>query len=313
VILERTAHETITAVELDHGDELRFTLRSGDVTTIKLVSTRATVDSTSVPYPLAGRTERPDLIKPWTLETNFAARIVLRMHCTLLVNDRHVELVRWVGNQRSFYEPWIVGGVRLWFDAADALFEWLSENHGACRPRKAARFALQDVTLRICPPLLHPWCPLPSESLRIADAYAGSDCWMGPYAGADAHGGLDVNHPAGTPIWAPFSLDSQGIFESLADGDSNNRWRGRRTWPDGTTWIIQTHHVIEALAPDGEPTEAGIQIATGAGVAVGAYEHSHFTFGIIEPGESYDEIIRLDPWILFWQMYRDRRHSRSEA
>jgi hypothetical protein len=306
--IEKTARATLTAVELDHGDELRFTLADGTTRQIRLVSTRATIDSTSRPYPLAGSGERPDLVAPEQLQIDYAARIVLRMHCTLEIDGEHVELVRWVGNQRSFSPPWEIAGMRIWFDAADALFAYLSENHGACRPRKAARFAVWEAGERICPPLLHPWCPLPPETLRIEECYAGSDCWMGPYAGAEAHGGLDINHPAGTPIWAPFSLDEQGLFNSLAAGDTNNRWRGVRAWDDGSIWTIGVHHVISVLPEQGTPVEAGMQIALGAGVAVGAYEHSHFTFGVTEPGDDPDrEIVRLDPWLLFWQMYEDRR------
>lgn len=304
--LEQQARPTLTAVELDHGDELAFTLHTGETRRIRLVSTRATIDSTSRPYPLAGSGERPDLVLAEQLPLDYAARMVLRMHCTLEIDGEHVELVRWVGNQKSFSPPWSISGMMIWFDAADALFGYLSETHGACRPRKAARFAVWDAADRICPPLLHPWCPMPPESLRITDAYAGSDCWMGPYAGAEAHGGLDINHPAGTPIWAPLSLDSQGLFASLAGGDSNNRWRGTRRWDDGSLWTIQVHHVIDVAPQDGAPVEAGTLVARGAGVAVGAYEHSHFTFAVTEPGATDDDLIRLDPWLLFWQMYRDR-------
>ena len=316
----RTAKDTLTAIELEHGDTLQFTLASGATRTLVLVSTRATIDSTSRPYPLAGAGDRPDLVPAEQLPLDFAARMVLRMHCTLEIDGSRVDLVRWVGHQRSFYQPWEIAGLRIWFDAAGALFGYLSETHGACRPRKPARFAVQDARLRVCPPLLHPWCPLPEETLRIEDCYAGSDCWMGPYGGAAAHGGLDINHPAGTPIWAPFALDAAELFDSISAGASNNRWRGTRTWPDGSTWVIQVHHVIDAVstrdaaAPTADRTaaadariDAGTRIATGAGVAVGAYEHSHFGFGIIEPGANPDDIILLDPWILFWQMYQDRR------
>jgi hypothetical protein len=29
-------------------------------------------------------------------------------------------------------------------------------------------------------------------------------------------------------------------------------------------------------------------------------------FKVVEPGMTEDEAILLDPWILFWRMYRDR-------
>lgn len=309
--VEKTGRDTLTAVELDHDDELHFTLTDGNTRRLRLISTRATIDSTSHPYPLAGSGERPDRVPPEPLQIDYAARIVLRMHCTLEIDGEHVELVRWVGNQRSFSPPWEIAGLRIWFDAADALFGYVSESHGACRPRKAARFAVWDASGRICPPLLHPWCPLPPRTLRIEECYAGSDCWMGPYGGAEAHGGLDIKHPAGTPIWAPFSLDSQRLFNSLAAGDSNNRWRGTRTWADGSLWTIGVHHVISVLPEPGAPVEAGMPIADGAGVAVGAHEHSHFTFSVTEAGADANDIILLDPWLLFWQMYEDRRRTRT--
>lgn len=119
--------------------------------------------------------------------------------------------------------------------------------------RKAARFAVEDASARICPVLLHPWCPLPEGGLRIEDCYEGSDCWMGPYFGADAHGGLDINHPAGT------------------------------------------------------------HLADGAGVWNGSHEHSHFAFKVIEPGEDDADAIPLDPWILFRQMYQDRRITQAPS
>jgi hypothetical protein len=228
------------------------------------------------------------------------------MHCVLDIDGRSVELVRWVGSQQSFYEPWVIMGVRIWLDAVDDLFELLTETHGECRPRRTVRLALQDATLRVCPVLLHPWCPLPDGRLRIDQCYDGNDCWLGPYFGAEAHGGLDINHQAGTPIWAPVAIDEQGLFESLAAGDANNRWRGYHRWDDGSEWILQVHHVTAVHPPAEKPVPAGSHLADGAGVAVGAHEHSHFQFAVVEPGDSRAQAIRLDPWILFWQMYQDR-------
>ena len=295
MIINRDARPTLTAIELDCGDELRFTCADGSAHTLSLVSTRAAVDSSSIPYrEPVGR-----------LVQDHSARIVLRMHATVQIDGARVDLVRWVGNQRSFADPYEIAGLRIWFDGAAALFDYLGEGHGACRPRRAARFAVQDATDRICLPMLHPWCPLPKRSLRITDCYAGSDCWMGPYAGYDAHGGLDINHAAGTPLWAPVGLDRHGLFDSVTDGAANNCWRGTRRWADGSTWILEVHHVIDIVAPPGS-VEAGTLVAHGAGIAVGAYEHSHFVFAIVEPGASEGEAIVLDPWILFWQMYRDR-------
>lgn len=309
--MRKTARPTLTAFELDRGEELSFVLAGGDVRRIRLVSTRATIDSTSIPYEPRNPDMSPAEQEPKRRTPRFDARIVLRMHCTIEVDDTPIELVRWVGNQASFYEPWELNGLRIWFDAVDDLFGYLSENHGACRPRKHARFAVQDSTLRICPVLLHPWCPLPAGTLRIEDAYAGSDCWLGPYAGAEAHGGLDINHAAGTPIWAPLGLDSHELFDSVSDGATNNRWRGTRRWPDGSTWILQVHHVIRVLQKPG-PIDAGALVAEGAGMSVGSHEHSHFVFAVVEPEEDPAEATLLDPWILFRRMYLDRRLTTAD-
>ena len=291
MVIEKAARPTLTAVEMDLGDELHFTLRDGTTRRIKLLESKASVHSSNLAtLPAPGP----------------AAKVVLRMHFRVQIDGVDVSVSRWVGNQESFYQPWELFGLRLWFDASAQLFDHLKENHGECTPRKAARLAVQDATLGICPVLLHPWCPLPAGGLRIEDCYQGSDCWMGPYFGVEAHGGLDINHPAGTPIWTPFALDDHGCFDTLARGANNNRWRGIRRWADGSSWIIQVHHLVRLLVPEGGPVDAGTHLADGAGVWIGSHEHSHFVFGVIEPGASDADKILLDPWILFWQMYRDR-------
>ncbi|MFW6155039.1 MAG: hypothetical protein ACOC95_07485 [Planctomycetota bacterium] len=197
-------------------------------------------------------------------------------------------------------------GLRIWLDTVDDIFDFLTDGHGGCRPRKRVRLALQDASLRICPVLLHPWCPLPAGGLRVEDCYNGEDVYLGAYWGAAAHAGLDLNHPAGTPIWAPISFDDHELFNSVAGGDNNNRWRGIHRWPDGSTWILQVHHVIRLHAPKHTRIEAGALVADGAGVWVGDHEHSHFAFRVAEPGEPLDSAVMLDPWILFHRMYADR-------
>lgn len=302
---------SLRAWEMNAGETVIIEASGTESYSFELVSTRATVDSSSTPYPpaLIAAGAEPHTVAPALLKHRADARIVLRMHATVRIDGVHYELVRFVGSQRSFYEPWEIGGLRIWFDACEELFLYLRENHGRCRPGNRARFAVQAAERSVSPVLLHPWCPLPAGGLRIDDAYAGSDCWMGPYMGADAHGGLDVNHAAGTPIWAPFSLDRQVLFNSLAAGDTNNRWEGYRTWDDGWTWRIGVHHVSRVHPVPEVAVEGGTLVADGAGVAVGAHEHSHFTFAVTpptkEPGRVTEPIL-LDPWILFWQMYRDR-------
>ncbi len=292
MVIERKARPTLTPVELDHGDELHFTLVNGQTRRIGILGSNAGIYRSNKDEP--GR-KGPVLVE-------------LRMTLIMEVDGHRVVINRWVGNQKSFYEPWKLFGMHIWFDACDKLFDHLEEVHGPCKPRKNVRLAVQDATLRICPVLLHPWCPLPEGTLRIEDAYEGSDCWMGPYFGCEAHGGLDINHPAGTPIWTPFAVDTQYMSDSLRHPDIKNLyWNGNKTWADGSTWYIRVAHPIRSLVPQHTPVDAGVHILDGAGVMVGLFEHSHFVFGIAESGQGEDEQILLDPWILFWQMYRDRR------
>lgn len=285
-IIRKAAKDTLTAVEMDRGEMLEFKLVSGEVVRIELVSTEAKVFHTT--------------LKELKVEER-GGRTDYRFNCVIKVNGREHRLEREVATQKSFYEPWVIDGVRIWFDAVDDIFDFLVETHGDCRPGKHARFAIQDATLRICPDTLHPWCPLPEGGLRIEDCYRGEDCWMGAYNGASAHGGLDINHPDGTPIWAPFDIDDHFYFNSVEMGHNNNRWRGIRRWPNGAEWIIQTHHITELTVPERTPLKKGQQLAKGAGVWPGVVNHSHFVFKIHDDGDT----VLLDPWILFWQMYQD--------
>ncbi|MFC1672007.1 hypothetical protein ACFL01_02605, partial [Planctomycetota bacterium] len=224
-----------------------------------------------------------------------------RFECHMTIDGEPFTMEREVSTQRSFYEPWVVNGMRIWLDAVDDIFEFLTETHGECRPRKDARLAIQDAALRICPERVHPWCPLPEGGLKIEDCYNGEDCWLGAYFGASAHGGLDINHPAGTPLFAPIDIDDHYLYDRIEDGDGNNRWRGTHRWPDGSKWILQSCHMIRLTVSEHEPVRAGQQYAEGAGVSVASHKHSHFIFKVQDEGEE----ILLDPWILFWQMYRD--------
>lgn len=295
--IEKTAKETLTAVEMDVGDELVFRLTDGTERRVILEKASAAVDSTTL----------AELKK-----SQKGARTVCRCHCQVRIDGTAVQLVRWIGNQRSFNEPWELFGMRLWFDATSDLFRFLEENHGPCKPRKQARFAVQDATGRICPVMLHPWCPLPADGLRIEECYDGADCWMGPYFGAEAHGGLDINHPAGTPLWAPFAIDDHAFYEHVDKGANNNRWQGTHQWPDGSVWALRVCHVVRLLAREHEAIPAGMQYAESAGMRTGSHEHSHFVFGVREPGANEDDEILLDPWILFRQMYQDRRLTTAE-
>ena len=294
----RRAKDTLTVVEMLHDDLLEFTRADGSIAKVLLKDTGANVLITTLKVP--GQCE-------------VDGKTVYSFWAEFDVDGEVHRLERIVGTQESFYEPWEIAGLRLWLDAVDAIFGFLVETHGPCRPaalcmegrpeRYHARLAIQDATLRICPELVHIWCPLPEGCLRIEDCYRGEDCWLGAYDGASAHGGLDINHPARTPLYAPIDLDTQFYFNSVAAGHNNNRWRGFRRWANGAEWILQAHHMTSLVVAEGTPLARGQHFADGAGVWSGVADHSHFEFKIHDCGTT----IPLDPWILFWQMYRDKR------
>lgn len=288
--IERTAKSTLTVVEMDPDDVLWFTTRDGVRHQVRLENTCG-----CRLHEIWGNS---GIAPP-------AAQGAYRFWCKLTIDGHPVQINRFVGTPQTFYEPWVFSGLRIWFDAVDEIFQILDETHGSCRPRKRARFAIQDATDRICPPLLHAWCPLPEGGLRITDCYRGDDCWLGPYDGNSAHGGLDINHPAGTPLWAPIAFDEHAMVDRIDRGDSNNRWEGRRRWDDGAEWVLKTSHVIRLTVLETGRLDAGVHYADGAGVSICYHEHTHFGFEVIE----YDQSYVIDPWILFWQMYRDRERT----
>ncbi len=306
-VVRRTIKDTLLAVELvkedSHGwgNTLELKLSSGDIYTLKVINTGA------------------DVIRSTLTQLKVeeeAAKTEIKFWCDVLVNGKPYTLERELSTPRSLYEPWVIDGVRIWLDAVDDVFDYMTETHGLCRANKItkgseakgyevrhkdARFALQEEGKRICPEKLALWCPLPENGLSIEDCYRGEDCWLGAYNGIHAHGGLDINHPAGTPLYAPIDLDDNFLYKSLEMGHSNNSWRGIRRWGNGSEWILQSAHMTEQTVPEHCPIKKGTQYAIGAGTHVGAVEHSHFIFNIYDDGELY----LLDPWILFWQMMQD--------
>jgi hypothetical protein len=286
--MKRKAKDTLTAVEMNRGEIEEFELVSGETVRVELVSTNARVLRTTL---------KQLKVEEHTARTDYC------FSCVLKINGQEHALEREASTQQSFYEPWVIAGIRIWFDAVDDIFEFLTENHGECRPRKHARFAFQDASLRICPEPLHSWCPLPEDGLRIENCFMGEDCWLGAFNGVEAHGGLDINHPVGTPLWAPLDIHDHFYFNSLEMGHNNNRWRGIHRWANGSEWILQAHHMTELTVKEHQPIMKGQQFARGAGVFSGGIDHSHFVFKI----HDYGETILLDPWILFWQMYKDQK------
>ena len=296
-MLHRTAKPTLTPVGLHHGETLHFTRRSGTVWEMTLLDTAAEVVERDYARYGNGDTGhgRGDIS-------------VYAFSSAVRINGHEYTLRREVGTQGSFYEPWEIDEMHVWFDAAACIFDhaggfmvekdWRGEL--LCAPNHAARFVVQEADLSICPEPLHPWYPNATGRLDIHACYHGEDCWMGPYGGIAAHCGLDINMPAGTVLTAPIAFDDHYLVRSTAAGFNNNRWRGRRRWPDGSEWWLQTAHLIAMLAPERTQLPAGAPYATTAGVFVGDFEHTHFNFRVLEQGGDY----MLDPWILFWAIFR---------
>lgn len=298
MIFERQVKATLTPFALSPGDTLRLALGEGSVWTMSLVSASAEVIARGFDaYRDSGHASGD--IRAYA----FAALVN--------INGREYELRREVGSAASFHEPWTIDGVRLWFDACGCVFKgqggFMEEKDWRagliCEPHRLTRWAVQEAGLPICPEPLRDWYPNPSGRLDIGDCYMGEDCWMGPYNGGAAHCGLDINMPAGTLLTAPLSCDDHYLFNSLAAGWRNNRWIGLRRWPDGSQWQLQAHHLIAMTVPERGPLAAGTPYATTAGTAVGRREHTHFLWRVIEQGGTY----LLDPWILFHEIWLQRR------
>jgi hypothetical protein len=165
-----------------------------------------------------------------------------------------------------------------------------------CSPKRAAWFVVQQADRAIAPEAIGTWYVGQPAVLDLRECYMGEDCWMGPYAGGAAHCGLDINMPKGTVLTAPISFDDQYLFNDATGGSPCGRWRGTRRWADESEWQLQVHHIERMIVPQRTAIDRGTAFATAAGTAVGAREHSHFMFRIIEQGGEY----WVDPWILFW-------------
>lgn len=300
--MERKSKLTLTPFGLNHNETLRFILRDGRAWEMSLVKTSAEVlQRNYAAYGYRDKGHESGDISAYAFD------------CDLRINGKAHHLRREVGTQTSFYEPCEVDGVRLWLDAVSCAFKddggFMAEKDWRsgllCKPDRKARFAVHEAALPLCPEPLKPWYPNDTGRLDIRQCYNGEDCWMGPYGGAAAHGGLDINMKAGTTLSAPISFDDHYLFNATAAGFNNNRWRGVRRWPDGSEWWLQSHHLIRMLVPERTPLKAGTPYAATAGVMVGAHQHTHFVFRVLDQGGDY----LLDPWILFWETFRQQRES----
>ncbi len=284
VIIRRKAKDTLTAVELNCGETLHFRLLNGQVRQLTLMETSAEI-----------------LLKAHE-------GLLYHFTCNVTIDGHEMLMERYVGCQESFYEPYVINGMHVWFDAVTGIFDFLRETHGKCKPNKDARFAIADASISICPEEIKPWCPMARDFIDIKDCYNGDDCWLGAFQGKEAHGGLDINHPRGTEIFTPIDVDDQFLYKSLTAGDANNGWRGVRKWANGDVWKISVSHILRLLYPQHQPLKAGTHIAEGAGVWVWANNHSHFMFMVT--GQDGQEI-RLDPWIIFWQIFENNKERKK--
>lgn len=300
--IERNCKSTMTPFGLNHGDTLVYTRADGGTVTIELLDTEAHVIERD--YARYGYGAASGDISAYGFS------------CTLKVNGKEMTVERETGSQKSFYDPVAVEGVHLWLDAVKRIFNTSFDHQGdrggfmvekdilggyVCMPSRYARFMIQDDRLSICPEPLHFWADTPRELPRIENCYNGEDCWMGPYGGAFAHCGLDLNMQAGSRLYAPVDLDTQYYHKTLAAGFRNNSWHGFRKWEGNVIWRLSAAHIIEPLVPEHTPVKRGTAYATTAGTAVGAHQHTHFNLQVTENGGTY----MLDPWIIFWQALKD--------
>lgn len=307
-IIEREANDTLTPVEMNTGDTLKFKLLNGEVRTVVLNKTSADVIITNV-SELKNRHPASEMLYHFTAE--------------LVVDGHPMTMERYVASQESFYEPYVINGMRIWFDGVTDILEIIDDIHRSetfesgdpsceCLPNKDARFAFMDMTGSIAPEKISPWYDNKTNFIDISDSFTASNPWMGAHRGVEIHGALDINFPAGTPNYSPISIDNHYLFNTITDhlGSENNRWRGIRKWDNGDIWTIQVHHLLYLRVPEHTPIEAGAHYADAGGVYDNALRHGHYVFRIKTPDD--EDEIWLDPWIIFWQTFEDNKARAGE-
>ena len=98
-VIELQARDTLTVLEMNHGDELRFRLPDGRVFTLVMEETDAAVVEQVTP-----------------------GGIVYRFTATVRVDGQLMTIQRYVCCQECFYEPYVVNGVRIWLDIVKDVF-----------------------------------------------------------------------------------------------------------------------------------------------------------------------------------------------
>jgi PKD repeat protein len=282
------AKETITPLALNVGDQFEFVLKNKVEVSFKI-----------------GKTSFSEI------ERVKGRGVIYEFSCELFIDGVQIRLERFVSCQQAFYVPFVINGIRIWFNDVGKIFDHLVIRTTDTRslPNSDIRIVLQDATLDICPEKIVNWYRSEESFLLIENCYGGDDCWLGVYKSEGCHGGLDINMQRGLDLIAPISLDHQFLAHSVVKGFNNNRWKGKRNWGNGDTWYLWSSHLINLTVDEDIPIEKGTAYAKAAGVWVGKHDHSHFEFWIDnqEKGEIY-----LDPWILFWQIFENMRKDSQQ-
>lgn len=283
--LQLVTRDTLQVAELQHGDTLQFRLKNGQERKFRLKNTSARI------------IERP------------RGGVIYSFDCELVADGQPLLLRRYVCSQETFYEPWVINGVRMWLSSSKSVFDLVPIRYPEAHDKLDADLilAVQDASLPICPEPMQPWFPIKEHFIDVGTCYNGDDPWLGPYLGEACHVGLDINMPKGTSLYAPIDFDDQWIFSA------DHRWRGVRRWPNGDTWALQSHHVDKLLLEENTKVKAGTHYAEGAGKGVGTHQHSHFEFRLGREVLNRGQLggIEVDPWILFWQIFETDKARRG--
>ena len=298
---ERIFKNTMTPIELNHDETLKYTRKDGKILNLKLLSTSANILYTNkdkIPPGESGA-DRGNM---------FRARLMYEYTCDVEINGIPMTMRRYVCSQESFFDPYVINGVRIWLIGVTDIFEEYGGFLNTARsanglPNKNARFVLQDMTQRICPSKIYPWFKdgkdrnenfiYKKNFIDIGRCFNGDDCFMGAYLAGESHGALDVDMAQNSLMYAPFDLDTQ-------EGIRSN---GSKTWPDGSEWRINTGHIIKKFVPDHTPVDGGKPYGLGARRGCWWHPHAHFGFQIKESGILYE----IDPWIILWQLFEDNK------
>lgn len=104
----------LKAVEMDWGDTLVYELKSGQMRTFVLQKTAA---EPAYIYDLP--------------ENQWRSGCIYRMQATLLCEGQPLTLHRIVSAQQSYYEPYHINGVTIFFDAVNDIEDFIKDNHGS--------------------------------------------------------------------------------------------------------------------------------------------------------------------------------------